>query len=99
MQIFSTYYWEKGFKTEKNQDSLALCQMVVQRKRCLMAVVCDGIGSLPDAEKASGFVTEQLVYWFYHTGPRVFTGYFAQWRIPNVALMDCNKSRDAHSVY
>lgn len=72
MHIFTAYYWEKGYRTEKNQDSLAVCQMVVRRKRCLMAVVCDGIGSLQDAEKASGFVTEQLVNWFYHAGPRVF---------------------------
>lgn len=72
MHIFTAYYWEKGYRTEKNQDSLAICQMVVRRKRCLMAVVCDGIGSLKDAEKASGYVTEQLVNWFYHAGPKVF---------------------------
>ena len=72
MHIFTAYHWEKGSKTERNQDSLALCQMVVRRKRCLMAVVCDGIGSIPNAEKASGYVTEQLVNWFYHRGPKIF---------------------------
>lgn len=72
MHSFTATFWEKGSKTAKNQDSLALCQMVVRRKRCLMAVVCDGIGSIPDAEQASGFVTEQLVNWFYHEGTKVF---------------------------
>ena len=71
MQFCTSYFWERGSKTEKNQDSLALCQMVVHRKRCLMAVVCDGIGSLPDSERASGYVTEQLIRWFFNKGPRV----------------------------
>lgn len=48
-----------------------------------MAVVCDGIGSLPDAEKASGFVTEQLINWFYHAGPKIFSGWCKRWTIPN----------------
>lgn len=71
MRYFTAYQWEGGGRTEKNQDSLALCQMVVRRKRCLMAVVCDGIGSLPESEKVSGFVTEQLVNWFFNKGPQV----------------------------
>lgn len=71
MHYFTAYQWEGGSRTEKNQDSLALCQMVVRRKRCLMAVVCDGIGSLPDSEKVSGFITEQLVNWFFSKGAKV----------------------------
>jgi len=71
MHFCTSYYWEGGSKTEKNQDSLALCQMVVNRKRCLMAVVCDGIGSLPDSERASGYVTEQLIKWFFDKGSKV----------------------------
>ncbi len=68
MQFLTAYCWQGGKRTEKNQDSLALCQMVVRRKRCLMAVVCDGIGSLPESEKISGFVTEQLINWFFGRG-------------------------------
>lgn len=71
MQFLSAYHWQGGVRTEKNQDSMALCQMVVRRKRCLMAVVCDGIGSLPESEKISGYVTEQLINWFFGTGARV----------------------------
>lgn len=71
MQFLTAYHWQKGVRTEKNQDSLALCQMVVRRKRCLMAVVCDGIGSLPESEKISGYVTEQLINWFFGRGTRV----------------------------
>lgn len=74
MHIFTEYYWKKGQKTEENQDSLAICQMVVKRKRCMMAVVCDGIGSLPHSEQASGYVTEQLINWFYRAGPKLFGG-------------------------
>lgn len=54
-----------------NQDSLALCQLVVRRKRCFMGVVCDGIGSFARAEEASGFVTEELVNWFFRDGVRL----------------------------
>lgn len=71
MHFFTAYCWDGGSKTAKNQDSLALCQMVVRRKRCLMAVVCDGIGSLADSERISGFVTEQLVTWFFGNGANV----------------------------
>lgn len=74
MHIFTEYYWKKGQKTEENQDSLAICQMVVRRKRCMMAVVCDGIGSLPHSEQTSGYVTEQLVSWFYRAGPKLLGG-------------------------
>lgn len=74
MHIFTEYDWKKGQKTEENQDSLAICQMVVRRKRCMMAVVCDGIGSLPCSEQASGYVTEQLIRWFYQAGPKLFGG-------------------------
>jgi len=71
MQFLTAYHWQGGVRTEKNQDSMALCQMVVRRKRCLMAVVCDGIGSLPESEKISGYVTEQLINWFFGRGARV----------------------------
>lgn len=74
MHFFTAYHWEKGTRTEKNQDSLAIGQMVVRRKRCLLVLVCDGIGSLAKSEEASGFVTEQMLGWFYRAGPRVFGG-------------------------
>ncbi len=71
MHIFTDYIWDKGIRTGKNQDSLAICQMVVGRKRCFMAVVCDGIGSFDGSERASGYVTERLITWFYQKGPEV----------------------------
>lgn len=71
MHFFTEYVWKKGQKTAKNQDSLAICQMVAGRRRCLMVLVCDGIGSLAESEKASGFVTEQMIRWFYQEGPRL----------------------------
>lgn len=69
MHFFTEYVWKKGEKTAKNQDSLAVCQMVAGRRRCLMVLVCDGIGSLEESEKASGFITEQMIRWFYQSGP------------------------------
>ena len=71
MQFFTEYVWKKGEKASKNEDSLAICQMVAGRRRCLMVLICDGIGSLEESEKASGFVTEQMIRWFYQTGPRL----------------------------
>ena len=75
MLFFMAHHWEKGTRTEKNQDSLAIGQMVVRRKRCLLIVVCDGIGSFANSEEASGFVTEQMLTRFYRAGPRLFGGF------------------------
>jgi len=91
MQIFTAYCWEKGLKTEKNQDSLAICQMVVKRKRCLLAVVCDGIGSFKDSEKASGYVTEQMIGWFYRAGPKLFGTYKTAKTILNMGKKELYK--------
>lgn len=73
MQIYMEHFWEQGERTERNQDSLAFCQFVVSRKRCAIAVVCDGIGSLENSEESSGFVTEQAVNWFCRDGPKLFS--------------------------
>lgn len=79
MLFFMAHHWEKGTRIEKNQDSLAIGQMVVRRKRCLLIVVCDGIGGFKNSEEASGFVTEQMLTRFYRAGPRLF-GRFASSR-------------------
>lgn len=93
MHFFTAYHWQKGSKTNKNQDSLALCQMVVRRKRCLMAVVCDGIGSFTDSEKASGYVTEQMVNWFFNTGPKILGRLIKRREIKNVINREIYRMR------
>lgn len=93
MFIFTDYYWGKGEKTEKNQDSLAICQMVVRRRRCLMVLVSDGIGSLEESEKASGFVTEQLIGWFYRLGPKLFSRRRRKQRIVNAVKRELDRIR------
>lgn len=99
MQIFTAAFWEKGVKTSKNQDSLALCQMIIRRKRCLMAAVCDGIGSIPDSEIASGFVTEQLVNWFYRDGPRLFAGPCGFRKVENTVKRELYRIRQQFEKY
>lgn len=81
MQIFMEYFWSQGVKTLRNQDSLSFCQFVANRKRCAVAVVCDGIGSLENSEESSGFVTEQALRWFCSDGPALFSGHFNRKRI------------------
>lgn len=93
MHIFTEYYWRKGDKTGKNQDSLAICQMVVRRRRCLLVLVSDGIGSLEESEKASGFVTEQIIDWFYRLGPRLFYRRRRRRRIVNAVKRELNRIR------
>ena len=93
MLIFTDYYWRKGEKTEKNQDSLAICQMVVRRRRCLMVLVSDGIGSFEESEKASGFVTEQLIGWFYRLGPKLFHRRRKRRRIVNAVKRELDRVR------
>lgn len=60
----SGIYWSIG-QRGVNQDSLALYQVVKNRTCITFALVADGIGGLQEGEKASGFVAEQLVDWFY----------------------------------
>ena len=75
MQIFSSYVSEKGKGSKVNQDSLCITQFITHRKRVTMAMVCDGIGSFPNSEDASSFVTEWMVNWIYRDGLRAIRKY------------------------
>ena len=70
MEFISGYLWKKG-AGDVNEDSLTIQQIRCQRKICLMAVLCDGIGGLKNGEFASGYVTEELVKWFYGAVPQI----------------------------
>ena len=59
--------WEKGSR-EQNEDSLAFWHMKRGQKHRGMAVVCDGIGGLPQGEQASSYVVRQLANWFMTEG-------------------------------
>lgn len=58
-------YWNKGAVRAVNQDSLVVLQALTIRGRVLMAAVCDGMGGMDMGECASGYLTEELVTWFY----------------------------------
>lgn len=58
-------YWEKGPVRSVNQDSLVVLQALTLRGRVLLAAVCDGMGGMDAGECASGYLTEELVTWFY----------------------------------
>jgi len=66
----SACYWEKG-RRKINQDSLALWQLKKGKREQIFAIVCDGIGGLPEGENASGYVVRQTVAWFVSAGYRI----------------------------
>lgn len=58
-------YWNKGAVRKTNQDSVLALQALTSQGRVLLAAVCDGMGGMDCGEWASGYVTEELVTWFY----------------------------------
>lgn len=68
MQMYTGVYWSSGVGGRLNQDSLSLQHVRLQKGECLLAVVCDGIGSLQAAEDAGGIAIFHLTDWFYHEG-------------------------------
>lgn len=58
-------YWNKGAVRKTNQDSLLVLQVLTSQGRVLLAAVCDGMGGMDRGECASGYLTEELVTWFY----------------------------------
>lgn len=64
LKLCSGVYWNRGGR-EANQDSIALQQVLTNRGRLFMAVVCDGIGGLCEGENASGYISEKLIENFY----------------------------------
>ncbi|MBO5094092.1 MAG: protein phosphatase 2C domain-containing protein [Lachnospiraceae bacterium] len=68
MRLRTGVYWSVGARYGKNQDSLSMQHVRLARGECLLAVVCDGIGSLKDAEEASGLAARLMTDWFYQEG-------------------------------
>lgn len=73
MAYLASWYWDKGNFRKKNEDSFSLQRVRLRgflgkKAEAALAVVCDGIGGLPEGETASGFVAEQLTEWFYREG-------------------------------
>ncbi len=69
MRIQTTgVYWSAAAGHGRNQDSLSLQHICLRKGECLLAAVCDGIGSLTASQEASGFVVHCLTDWFYHEG-------------------------------
>lgn len=62
-------YWNKGDVSDVNQDSLVLMQALTAMGRVLMAAVCDGRGGAGMDECASGYLTKELMEWFYEGLP------------------------------
>ena len=68
--LFCGYLWETGTR-ERNEDSLAFWHMRSAKKEKVMAVICDGIGGLPQGEQASSYVVRQMANWFMSGGYRL----------------------------
>ncbi len=65
MKHWTSVYWNRGAVRETNQDSLVVLQAMTLQGRVLMAAVCDGMGGADRGEWASGYLTEELITWFY----------------------------------
>lgn len=68
MQIYTGVYRSVREGRSKNQDSLSVQHVRLARGECLLAVVCDGIGSLDEAQEAGCIVVSKLTDWFYQIG-------------------------------
>lgn len=58
-------YWNKGAVRKSNQDSVLVLKALTSQGRVLLAAVCDGMGGMDRGEYTSGYLTEELVTWFY----------------------------------
>ncbi len=72
MQIYTGVYWSAGARHGVNQDSLSLQHTALQKGECLLAVVCDGIGSLDASQEAGSYVVRHMTDWYYHEGKELF---------------------------
>lgn len=72
MQIYTGVYRSVRKGGRINQDSLSMQHIVLSGKECLLAVVCDGIGSLARAEEAGAIAVSGLTDWFYQEGRELF---------------------------
>lgn len=67
---FCGYVWERA-KKERNEDSLAFWHMKKGKKNQIMAIICDGIGGLPEGEQASSYVVRKMADWFMTEGYKI----------------------------
>ncbi|MDE5932123.1 MAG: serine/threonine-protein phosphatase [Lachnospiraceae bacterium] len=58
-------YWNRGAVRKTNQDSILVLQAMTSQGRVLLTAVCDGMGGMDKGECASGYLTEELITWFY----------------------------------
>lgn len=65
MYYETNVYWNTGTVKKINQDSVLVLQALSSRGRVLLSAVCDGMGGMEQGEYASGYVTEELIVWFY----------------------------------
>lgn len=59
MEFICNYIWEKNGR-KQNEDALTFLHVTKEGKEYLLAVVCDGIGGLPEGENASSFVADSI---------------------------------------
>lgn len=71
MRIRTGVYWSAAAGRGRNQDSLSLQHVMLRKGECLLAAVCDGIGSLARSEEASGYAAHCMTDWFYHEGKKL----------------------------
>ena len=64
MEVFMSAGSDAGFRHNQNQDSISVFSAMVHGDRVLLLAVCDGVGGLPNAEKASSYCIQEITRWF-----------------------------------
>ena len=59
MECICNFIWEK-YGRAQNEDALVFKQVTKEGQEYLLAVMCDGIGGLPEGENASSFVADSM---------------------------------------
>lgn len=59
MECICNFIWEKNGRAQ-NEDAIVYKQVIKEGREYLLAVVCDGIGGLPEGENASSFVADSM---------------------------------------
>ncbi len=52
-----------------NEDGICILSAMIGRRFVILAVVCDGVGGLPDGEWASSYCVAQMIEWFCQSLP------------------------------
>lgn len=71
MEVFMSACSDAGFRHNQNQDAISALSAMVNGDRVMLLAVCDGVGGLPNAEKASSYCIREITRWFCNELPKL----------------------------